>query len=69
MEKNQEVFIPEYLKEKLEVLQKKGKYPDLQTFVLSILNNYVSDNKYDSDVTEEEEEKVKDKLKKLGYLS
>ena len=46
----------------------KENYPDLQTFVLSILNNYVSDNKYESEMSKEEEEKVKNKLKRLGYL-
>ena len=68
-EKSEEVFIPQYLKNELKNLLEKENHPDLQTFVIGILSDYISDNKYEGEISREEEENVKNKLKRLGYLS
>jgi adenylylsulfate kinase len=64
-----DVFIPEYLRKDLLQNLTKQNFPDLSTFVIHILSQYVAQNSGGSEISQAEEDAAKDKLKKLGYLS
>jgi adenylyl-sulfate kinase len=64
-----DVFIPEYLRKDLLKNLAKQNFPDLSTFVIHILGQYVAQNSGGSELSQAEEAAVKEKLKKLGYLS
>jgi len=68
-EKNDAVQIPEYLQLELKRLPVDRRHPDLQTTVIDVLNQYLQKSKPQGDLSPEEEASVKEKLRKLGYLS
>jgi adenylylsulfate kinase len=63
------VFIPDYLRRELDQNLVKRNFPDLSTFVIHILNQYVSQNSGGGEISQAEEDAAREKLKKLGYLS
>jgi len=71
-EKNDRLEVPEYLKIELGGLLPQFRFPDLSVFVTHILSQFVAQNREQREQrqwSEDEEAKVKEKLKKLGYLS
>lgn len=64
-----ELFIPGYLKTELRKLTERDKYPDLQTLVVHILSRHLSQNQPASEFSADEEKAVREKLRKMGYLS
>ena len=44
-------------------------FPDLPTFVIHILSQYVAQNSGQADLSQSDEDEVREKLKKLGYIS
>jgi len=64
-----EVFIPEYLRKDLLKNSARHNFPDLSTFAIHILSQYIAQNSGGSEISQAEEDAAKEKLKKLGYLS
>jgi adenylylsulfate kinase len=66
----EDLVLPDYLRRDLLKSPARGNFPDLSTFVIHILGQYVAHHGSDgSDISQAEEEAAKAKLKKLGYLS
>jgi len=66
---SQDIVIPGYLRQDLIKILAGQKFPDLPTFVIHILSNYAAQNSGQGDLTQAEEDAVREKLKKLGYIS
>lgn len=69
---NPQIQLPPYIAEHLEESRNLHTAPDLESFVIQILSNYTRENKVgngDSPSTDEDADKVREKLKKLGYLN
>ncbi len=64
-----DVRIPEYLRHDLLQHAARENFPDLSTFVIHALTQYIARHGDGSDLSQSEEDAVKEKLKKLGYLS
>jgi adenylylsulfate kinase len=64
-----ELFIPGYLKAELRKMPERDKYPDLQTLVVHILSRHLSQNQPTREFSPDEEKAVREKLRKMGYLS
>jgi adenylylsulfate kinase len=64
-----DLFIPEYLRLDLQQNLARQNFPDLSSFVIHILGQYVAQNGAGNDISQAEEDAAKEKLKKLGYLS
>jgi len=64
-----DIFIPDYLRHDLIKNLASQNFPDLPTFVIHILSRYVSQNSGSSEISKAEEDAVREKLKKLGYIS
>ncbi len=64
-----EITIPDYLRQDLVKLLASQNFPDLTTFVIHILSRYTTQNNAAGDLPPSEEDAVREKLKKLGYIS
>lgn len=64
-----DIFIPDYLRRDLIKNLANQKFPDLPTFVIHILSQYVAQNSGPGEISKTEEDAVREKLKKLGYIS
>jgi hypothetical protein len=64
-----DIFIPDYLRQDLIKNLAIQNFPDLPTFVIHILSQYVSQNSGQGEIPKAEEDAVREKLKKLGYIS
>jgi adenylylsulfate kinase len=63
------IAIPDYLRQDLVRILAGQNFPDLPTFVIHILSNYAAQNSGAGDIPPADEDAVKEKLKKLGYIS
>jgi adenylylsulfate kinase len=63
------VYIPEYLRQDLLAHAARENFPDLSTFVIHALGQYIARHGAGNDVSQAEEDAAREKLKKLGYLS
>ena len=64
-----DIFIPDYLRQDLIKNLDNQNFPDLNTYVIHILSQTVTQNTSQGEISKAEEEAVKEKLKKLGYIS
>lgn len=64
-----EILLPEYLRQNLIKSLGNHNFPDLSTFVIHILGSYVAQNANQGELPKAEEDAVREKLKKLGYIS
>jgi len=64
-----DIVIPDYLRLDLVKILANQNFPDLPTFIIHILSNYASQNSAVGDLSQSEEDAVREKLKKLGYIS
>ena len=64
-----DIFIPDYLRQDLIKNLANQNFPDLNTYVIHILSQYVAQNSGPGDISKAEEDAVREKLKKLGYIS
>jgi len=64
-----DIAIPDYLRQDLVKILAGQNFPDLSTFVIHILSRYAAQNSGSGDLSQAEEDAVKEKLKKLGYIS
>lgn len=64
-----DIAIPDYLRQDLLKSLSHQNFPDLPTFVIHILSNYVAQNAGQGELPKAEEDAVREKLKKLGYIS
>jgi len=64
-----EVRIPEYLRKDLLAHSARENFPDLPTFVIHALGQYVAQHGDGGALSQAEEDAAKEKLKRLGYLS
>ena len=64
-----DILIPDYLRQDLAKIMGSQNFPDLSTFVIHILGSYVAQNSGQGELPKEEEDAVREKLKKLGYIS
>ncbi len=64
-----DVFIPEYLRKDMLKYAARENFPNLSTFVIHALSQYVAQHEDGSNLSQAEEDAAKEKLKKLGYLS
>ncbi len=64
-----DIVIPAYLRQDLVKILASQNFPDLQTFVIHILSSYAAQNSGPADLSQSEEDAVREKLKKLGYIS
>jgi adenylylsulfate kinase len=64
-----EIAIPDYLRQDLVKLLASQNFPDLATFVIHILSSYTAQHSAAGDLSQAEEDAVREKLKKLGYIS
>jgi adenylylsulfate kinase len=64
-----DIVIPAYLRQDLVKILASQNFPDLPTFVIHILSNYAAQNGGPADLSQSEEDAVREKLKKLGYIS
>ncbi len=67
----QEIQIPTWLFRKIERRMPKDQYQSVSDYVSFVLAQVVSEQEKDhlaSSLTPEEEEKIKDRLRALGYL-
>ncbi len=64
-----DILIPDYLRQDLLKTLANQNFPDLNTFVIHILSQYVAQNSGAGDISKAEEDAVREKLKKLGYIS
>ncbi len=61
--------VPEYLRQDLLRILAQQNFPDLNTFVIHILSQYAAQHSAAGDLSQSEEDAVREKLKKLGYIS
>lgn len=64
-----DVLIPEYLRQDMLKHAARENFPNLSTFVIHALSQYVAAHEDGNDLSQAEEDAAKEKLKKLGYLS
>jgi len=64
-----DIFIPDYLRQDLIKNLANQNFPDLSTFVIHILGQYMAQNSGPGEISKAEEDAVREKLKKLGYIS
>ena len=64
-----DIVIPDYLRQDLVKILANQNFPDLPTFIIQILSQYASQNSAVGDLSQSEEDAVREKLKKLGYIS
>ncbi len=64
-----DILIPDYLRQDLAKNLANQNFPDLSTFVIHILSHYVAQNSAQGELPKDEEDAVREKLKKLGYIS
>ncbi len=64
-----DIALPDYLRQDLVKILASQNFPDLPTFVIHILSNYTAQNSGHGDLSQAEEDAVREKLKKLGYIS
>ncbi len=64
-----EILIPDYLRQDLVKILGNQNFPDLPTFVIHILSAYAAQNSGQGELPKDEEDAVREKLKKLGYIS
>jgi len=64
-----DILIPDYLRQDLVKNLANQNFPDLPTFVIHILSGYVAQNSGPGDLSKADEDAVREKLKKLGYIS
>jgi hypothetical protein len=64
-----DIVIPDYLRQDLIKMLASQNFPDLPTFVIHILSQYTAQNSGQADLSPADEDKVREKLKKLGYSS
>jgi adenylylsulfate kinase len=64
-----DIVIPDYLRQDLVKILANQNFPDLPTFIIHILSQYASQNSTVGDLSQSEEDAVREKLKKLGYIS
>jgi len=64
-----EIAIPDYLRQDLIKILAGQNFPDLPTFVVHILSNYAAQNSATGGLSQTDEDAVREKLKKLGYIS
>ena len=67
--KNEHIFIPDYIRGELQKMAERDKSPGLQTLVIQILSQYLSQNQPENEFSPEERDAVREKLRKMGYLS
>ena len=64
-----QIEIPDSLAERLKSLAKQENFTDLNEYVTHLLRKAVSSGKEEeSSLNPEEEEKIKERLKSLGYI-
>lgn len=66
---DKDILIPDYLRQDLLKTMANQNFPDLSTYVIHILGQYVAQNSGPGDISKAEEDAVREKLKKLGYIS
>lgn len=64
-----DIVVPDYLRQDLIKMLASQNFPDLPTFVIHILSQYVAQNSGQADLSQSDEDEVREKLKKLGYIS
>jgi adenylylsulfate kinase len=64
-----DIAIPDYLRQDLVKILGGQNFPDLPTFIIHILSNFAAQNSSAGDLSQSEEDAVREKLKKLGYIS
>jgi len=64
-----DIVIPAYLRHDLARILPSQNFPNLPTFVIHILSTYAAQNGGPADLSQSEEDAVREKLKKLGYIS
>jgi len=64
-----DILIPDYLRQDLVKILGSQNFPDLPTFVIHILSTYAAQNSGQGEMPKAEEDAVREKLKKLGYIS
>ncbi len=64
-----DIAIPDYLRQDLIKILAGQNFPDLPTFVIHILSSYAAQNSAAGDLSQADEDAVREKLKKLGYIS
>jgi adenylylsulfate kinase len=64
-----DIIVPDYLRQDLLKTLANQNFPDLNTYVIHILSQYVAQNSGPGDISKAEEDAVREKLKKLGYIS
>jgi adenylylsulfate kinase len=64
-----DILIPDYLRQDLIKILANQNFPDLPTFIVHILSQFVADNSHGGEISQTEEDAVREKLKKLGYIS
>lgn len=64
-----EIAIPDYLRQDLIKILAGQSFPDLSTFVVHILSSYAAQNSAAGGLSQADEDAVREKLKKLGYIS
>ena len=67
--KSEPIFIPDYIRGELQKMAERDKSPGLQTLVIQILSQYLSQNRPGTEFSPEERDEVREKLRKMGYLS
>lgn len=68
-EKNSEVSIPTSLFKKIEKLIEGSEFVDVSDYVTYVLNEVLEENQEEVEsLTEKDEEKIKARLKALGYV-
>lgn len=63
-----EIKIPKALYEKIAERAKGTEFDSVEEYIIFVLNEVVAEEEEGPALTEEEEEKVKERLKGLGYL-
>ena len=66
---SRDIAIPDYLRQDLVRIMAGQSFPDLPTFVTHILSQYAAQNSAAGDLPQSEEDAVREKLRKLGYIS
>ncbi len=67
-EKFMRISIPTSLYKKIEGRIKDTGFTSVSSYVTYVLREVLSEDEEDEDFTEEDEEKVKERLRSLGYL-
>lgn len=67
MDEDKEVKIPKRIVEKIEERIKDTDFKSLEEYVTFVLEEVIKDEE-SQDLSKEDEEKIKEKLKALGYL-